>query len=73
MEKVKEAYLGILPACQFLNLVSNEDGIIKSILYDNVRDFQGENDVNVEIAETLNSSEADKFVILNNGRYTSWF
>lgn len=67
MEKVKEAYLGILPACQFLNLVSNEDGIIKSILYDNVRDFQGENDVNVEIAETLNSSEADKFVILNNG------
>lgn len=63
----EQAYLGILPACQFLNLVSNEDGIIKSILYDNVRDFQGENDVNVEIAETLNSSEADKFVILNNG------
>ena len=32
----EQAYLGILPACQFLNLVSNEDGIIKSILYDNV-------------------------------------
>lgn len=41
MEKVKEAYLGILPACQFLNLVSNEDGIIKSILYDNVEISKG--------------------------------
>lgn len=68
MDKIKEAYLGILPASQFLSLVSNEDGIIKSILYDNVRDFQGENnDVNAEIAETINGSEADKFVVLNNG------
>ena len=68
MDKIKEAYLGILPATQFLSLVSNEDGIIKSILYDNVRDFQGENnDVNAEIAETINGVEADKFVVLNNG------
>ena len=68
MDKIKEAYLGILPASQFLSLISNEDGIIKSILYDNVRDFQGENnDVNAEIAETINGVEADKFVVLNNG------
>lgn len=67
MERISEAYLGILPAKQFLSLVSNEDGVIKSILYDNVRDFQGENDVNREIAATLGSSDADKFVILNNG------
>lgn len=45
MEKISEAYLGILPAKQFLNLVSNGDGIIKSILYDNIRDYQGDNDV----------------------------
>ena len=67
MEKINEAYLGILPAKQFLSLVSNEDGVIKSILYDNIRDFQGENEVNREIADTLRSSDADKFIVLNNG------
>ncbi len=67
MEKIDEAYLGILPAQQFLSLVSTDEGVIKSILYDNVRDFQGENAVNQEIAETLNSPDADKFVVPNNG------
>ena len=56
-----------MPASTFLSLVSNEDGVIKSILYDNIRDFQGENDINREIAATLSSSDSDKFVILNNG------
>jgi hypothetical protein len=64
MEKIDEAYSEILPAKQFLSLVSNDEGIIKSILYDNVRDFQGENDVNKEIAETLDSPDSDKFVVL---------
>nr|WP_289227651.1 AIPR family protein [Parabacteroides goldsteinii] len=32
-----------------------------------MRDFQGENDINREIAATLSSSDSDKFVILNNG------
>ena len=67
MDGISEAYLGILPAKTFLSLVSDDDGVIKSILYDNVRDFQGENDVNREIAETLSSPDSDKFVILNNG------
>lgn len=67
MDGINEAYLGILPAKIFLSLVSNEDGVIKSILYDNVRDFQGANDVNREIAATLASPDSDKFVILNNG------
>ena len=67
MDGINEAYLGILPASTFLSLVSNEDGVIKSILYDNIRDFQGENDINREIAATLSSSDSDKFVILNNG------
>lgn len=67
MDRIDEAYLGILSAKQFLSLVSNDDGVIKSILYDNVRDYQGENDVNIEIAETLHSADSDKFVVLNNG------
>ena len=56
MDGISEAYLGILPAKSFLSLVSDDEGVIKSILYDNVRDFQGENDVNREIAETLSLS-----------------
>lgn len=68
MEKIQEAYLGILPATRFLELVSNDTGVIKSILYDNVRDFQGENEeINREIAQTLESADANQFVVLNNG------
>lgn len=68
MGKIQEAYLGILPATRFLKLVSNDTGVIKSILYDNVRDFQGENEeINREIAQTLNGEDSDQFVVLNNG------
>ncbi len=68
MENVESAYLGILPAVHFLSLIVEEDEIVKRVLYDNVRDFQGENnDVNEDIQTTLKSLQADKFVILNNG------
>ena len=31
-----------------------------------MRDYQGENEVNLEIAETIKSA-SDKFILLNNG------
>ncbi len=67
--KVEEAYLGILPSAEFLKLITDEEGEIqKSLFYDNVRDFQGQNPVNSEIAATLGNSQAsDSFVLLNNG------
>lgn len=37
------------------------------MFYDNVRDYQGNNDVNKEIAETLVSDHKDRFPLLNNG------
>jgi hypothetical protein len=41
MEGVKESYLGVLPATEYLDLVVDEAGMIrKSLFYDNVRDFQ---------------------------------
>jgi len=47
MQGVKEAYLGILPAIEYLQLVVDEAGMIrKSLFYDNVRDFQSYNPVN---------------------------
>lgn len=69
IDKVSEAYLGILPLPEFLKLITDDDGEIqKSLFYDNVRDFQGDNSVNAEIAATLSDpSSAGNFVLLNNG------
>jgi hypothetical protein len=53
---VNEAYLGLLPASEFINLIQDVDGeILKGIFYDNVRDWQDYNPVNTEIKETLSS------------------
>lgn len=65
---IKEAYLGILPVKELIKLITDEDEIIlRGLFYDNVRDFQGDNDVNVEIQETIQSLDRDFFVLLNNG------
>lgn len=66
---VDEAYIGMLPAKEFLNLICNDQGeILRNIFYDNVRDFQGFNTVNSEIKNTLESPEdKEKFALLNNG------
>ncbi|MBL6447683.1 AIPR family protein [Fulvivirga sp. 29W222] len=69
IDKVSESYLGILPAGELIKITTDEDGeIIKTIFYDNVRDFQGFNKVNSGIRETINNTQSkDKFVLLNNG------
>lgn len=66
---VNEAYIGILPALEFVKLVEDEYGqIIKSIFYDNVRDWQDYNDVNAEIRSTVsNSDQQMRFALMNNG------
>jgi len=51
---VQEAYIGILPCQEYLKLTLNDDGTLnRRIFYDNVRDYQGNNAVNREIAATL--------------------
>lgn len=51
IDGVTEAYIGFLPAKEIVKLVSNSEGeIMKSIFYDNVRDFQGYNQVNQGIS-----------------------
>lgn len=65
---VKEAYLGFLPVEEFMKLlVDDDDEIIGSLFYDNVRDWQGDNDVNVEMKKTLESMDRARFVLMNNG------
>ena len=66
---VEQAYLGLLPASQFLKLVENEnEEVLTALFYDNVRHWQDWNPVNSEIRETLsNPADAVYFPLLNNG------
>lgn len=69
MPGVSEAYIGLVPATVFLDLIQDENGdLIKSLFYDNVRDFQDYNAVNAEMRETLASKDMRaRFALMNNG------
>ncbi len=65
---VKEAYLGFLPAKEFLSIIRSEDGeIMRQIFESNIRDFQGSNPVNDAIKDTLQSDHRARFALMNNG------
>jgi len=66
---VEQAYIGILPASQYLKLIQNDDGeIIHSLFYDNVRHWQEWNPVNTEIKNTLlDAEQRSYFHLFNNG------
>lgn len=69
MPGVVRAFLGALPARDFVGLLTDADGKLqKSLFYDNVRDFQGPNRVNREIEQTLGDPQLQsRLAILNNG------
>ena len=69
MPGVTEAYLGFLPASEFLALLRDESGVLlKTIFYDNVRDWQDYNAVNSEIRQTLAAqAQRKRFALMNNG------
>ncbi|WP_136483606.1 AIPR family protein [Vibrio sp. H11] len=65
---VDEAYLGLLSGHEYINLISTDDGSLnRTLFYDNVRDFQGNNPVNRDIATTLGGGNISRFPLLNNG------
>lgn len=66
---VTEAYIGLLPALEFLSLVMDDSGeLLRSIFYDNVRDWQDYNRVNSEMRATLASPNLrSRFALMNNG------
>lgn len=68
IEGVREAYLGYVPAPEYLEMITDENGnLLRGLFYENVRDFQGENPVNKEIEETIRSDSRGSFILLNNG------
>lgn len=66
---VEQAYLGLLSVPQFLRLVENDnEEVLTSLFYDNVRHWQEWNPVNSEMRDTLSSpNTARYFPLLNNG------
>ncbi len=66
---VDQAYLGLLPASEYLRLVENESQeMLTAIFYDNVRHWQEWNPVNTEIRSTLSDPNTRVlFPLLNNG------
>jgi hypothetical protein len=66
---VSEAYLGVLPVSEFLRLTTDSSGNIRrSLFYENIRDFQDYNAVNLEIQQTLqHETSKGRFAVLNNG------
>lgn len=65
---ITDAYIGHIAVREYIKLIADESGnIIKSLFQDNVRDFQGENPVNKEIADTLKSADSILLPMMNNG------
>ena len=67
IKNVEASYLGVLPWKEYLKLIQDGDEILKTVFVDNVRDFQGENPVNTDIAKTIRDGLFDQFVLRNNG------
>lgn len=68
IEGIDQSFLGYLSAREYLKLITDEHGNIrKTVFYDNVRDFQGDNKVNSKISDTLESDRRAEFIIRNNG------
>jgi len=68
IDNVSASYLGILPHEEFFKLITDDSGeLVKTVFVDNVRDFQGTNPVNVDIAKTITDGAFEQFVLRNNG------
>ncbi len=65
---INESYFGVIPILEFRKILIDENGNMRNIFYDNIRDFQGiGNPVNKKILETLNGDNPELFTVLNNG------
>lgn len=65
---VKESYLAIISAVEFLKIITESDGSVrKSLFFDNIRDFDPKSGINKKIGETLRSGQNIEFPIRNNG------
>ena len=67
VDGVKNSCITLCYASELIKLLSTDEGVIrKSLFDDNVRDYQGLNNVNDEISQTIESNP-NIFGLLNNG------
>lgn len=68
--KLKDAgqvYVVLCGADSLVSILTNDDGLIRANMFDdNVRDYQGDTDVNLEMEATLSTNPVN-FVLFNNG------
>lgn len=67
IEDAGQVYVVLCSADSLVSILTNEDGLIRANIFDdNVRDYQGDTDVNQEMEATLSDNPAN-FVLFNNG------
>ena len=66
---IDSGYYGIISFSEFKKIIIDDNGNIKNVFDDNIRDFLGsDNDVNESMTKTLNNKESIlNFGLLNNG------
>ncbi|RXJ79788.1 AIPR family protein [Arcobacter sp. F2176] len=69
IDNVESAYSGVLPFSEFRKIILDENGNIKSVFDDNIRDYleTSNNIVNKDIDDTIKENRFEYFSILNNG------
>lgn len=61
-------YCGLIPFKEYKKIIMDENGTVKPVFEDNIRDFLGPNlDVNKEIRSSIESGDSNAFCMLNNG------
>lgn len=69
IDGVTQAFIGTVQCKDFVKILSDSDAnMLTNIFEDNVRDFQGYNNINKEIQKTiLTVEDQNRFALLNNG------
>jgi hypothetical protein len=68
IDGVSEAYIGVIPALELKQLISDDSGdILGAIFYENIRDFDPRSKINESIKETFSKGNKKEFVLRNNG------
>lgn len=61
-------YSGVLPFKEYVKIICDENGSLKKVFEDNIRDFLGQsNYVNADIEQTILEGWSSAFCMLNNG------
>lgn len=67
LEDAGQVYVVLCSADSLVRILTNDDGLIRANMFDdNVRDYQGDTDVNQEMEATLSTNPVH-FVLYNNG------